>query len=135
MDQRAIRGMDENDRIQSRARKIVYVLAGLEIVGSFIMTIVSYAGGGEMAAYDGTVFLFMTIFGILAVFIIAAVFAHLDNVGMIRDFMSDVNDRSAASTLREKKELQTLTAILQQLEKLSQDVQELKYGARSKEDK
>lgn len=115
--------MDRNDRLQSIASKIVYVLSGLSILFSLIMMGIAFANND---AVSGWTWLGTVISDVLLLIVYMALFAHLDNTGLMRDLMSDVNDRLALiKVLKEKKEQPQIERLIQELEKLTQEIRAL----------
>ncbi len=112
--------MDRNDRLQSIARTIVYVLSGLSILFSLIMMSIAFANND---AVSGWTWLGMVISDALLLVVYMALFAHLDNAGLMRDFMSDVNDRlTQIKQFKQKEELPRIERLIQGLEKLTQEI-------------
>ena len=118
--------MDRNDRLQSIARTIVYVLSGLSILFSLIMMSIAFANND---AVSGWTWLGMVISDALLLVVYMALFAHLDNAGFMRDFMSDVNDRLLQiKVFKEKKEQPQIERLIQELEKLTQEIRAFQPG-------
>ena len=109
--------MDRNDRRQSIASIIVYILSGLSIVFSLIMMSIAFSIGDVVS---GWTYFAMMLSDALLLVVYMALFAHLDNTGLMRDFMSDANDRLAQiKLLKQKEELPRIERLIQGLEKLT----------------
>lgn len=101
---------NQNDHTQSRGRAIVIVLAAIGAIVGFIMMIVSFSRG---YTDQGVAWILVIVFDVLGTLVALAVFAHFDNVRIMRDALLNIEEKAEKNSKMLEQILQQNTASAQ----------------------
>lgn len=101
---------NQNDHTQSRGRAIVIVLAAIGAIVRFIMMIVSFSRG---YTDQGVAWILVIVFDVLGTLVALAMFAHFDNVRIMRDTLLNIEEKAEKNSKMLEQILQQNTASAQ----------------------
>ena len=101
---------NQNDHTQLRGRAIVIVLAAIGAIVGFIMMIVSFSRG---YTDQGVAWILVIVFDVLGTLVALAMFAHFDNVRIMRDALLNIEEKAEKNSKMLEQILQQNTASAQ----------------------
>ena len=101
---------NQNDHTQSRGRAIVIVLAAIGAIVGFIMMIISFNRG---YTDQGVAWILVIVFDVLGTLVALAMFAHFDNVRIMRDALLNIEEKAEKNSKMLEQILQQNTASAQ----------------------
>lgn len=101
---------NRNDHTQSRGRAIVIVLAAIGAIVGFIMMIISFNRG---YTDQGVAWILVIVFDVLGTLVALAMFAHFDNVRIMRDTLLNIEEKAEKNSKMLEQILQQNTASAQ----------------------